>query len=117
MTHNHPTDDRSQIIRGLHSLAEFLADRPEIPVPLSIDIIVSVLPGSDRERQAEVLRIARVLGTSVDAEAMTYGHHRASVSFGPVTYRAVAVTDSARAQWDALMSYDNAVIPDAPKGA
>ncbi|MBN6057207.1 hypothetical protein JYK22_35110, partial [Nonomuraea sp. RK-328] len=112
MIHNNRTDDhRAQLIHGLRALAAFLETRPDLPVPHDIDVMVSIRHDSAHESMGEVQRIAQILGTPADLDK-TSGHSRASLSFGPVCYRAVAISDASRARWTALMSYQDSVRPD-----
>ncbi|GAA3168042.1 hypothetical protein [Nonomuraea roseoviolacea] len=111
------SEHRAQIVDGLRALAAFLDSRPDLPLPQGIDVMVSIRHGDDPERQAEIHRIARILGTSIDSDAMSYGHHRATLSFGPVCYQAVAISDASRARWAALMSYQDSILPDPSEGA
>jgi hypothetical protein len=106
-----PNDDRAALITGLRGLADFLATHPDVPVPPGYhETIVHVFPGgqSDAERCAEVDRVAAVLGTPA-ADPDHCGHYATDRTFGPVTYRVLAISDAHRADYHAQMSYFGAV--------
>ncbi|ETK33389.1 hypothetical protein [Microbispora sp. ATCC PTA-5024] len=107
------TDDhRSAFTAGLRALADFLAANPAVPVPRSLDVLHFPHRATDAEMCAEVDRIAALLGPSIDPNERGNGHYTASVRFGPVEYRAVAILAARRAQYEAHMSYEGSVQPD-----
>ncbi|MEV4112392.1 hypothetical protein [Nonomuraea sp. NPDC049695] len=108
---------RVRLIDGLRTLAAYLEDRPELPVPHDSKVAVSVLYGTDDEKEAEVKRIACLIGSALDPEALSHGHLTAKVSFGPVQYSVTAITEAATARWDGWWSYRDAISPDPPAGA
>lgn len=103
-----PTIDpsaRAEFIAGLRRLAAFLAAHPAVPVPSWADI--TVMPrGDEQARQAAVDRIAELIGSPVSDSGNLYQTVR---DFGPITYRALALPDQDRRDWEALMTYDGAV--------
>jgi hypothetical protein len=83
-------DERSRLIDGLHAVAQFLHDHPDIPAPRWADVLVFPPDSStDEEKRAEVDVIASRIGA--ETSESTGGHYFCSVSFGPVEYRAVAI--------------------------
>jgi hypothetical protein len=84
--------DRAAWVAGLRDLAGFLAAHPDVPVPPAYHTqgICEFPEGdSDAERRAGVDRAAAALG--VQAAESRGGHYKASASFGPVEYVAVAI--------------------------
>ena len=89
-------DERARLIRGLHDLAEFLDQNPEVPAPRWADLMVFPPAGSDAAMFADVDVIAELIGTTAsDADSLA-GHYTATRHFGPVEYRAIAIPNSAR---------------------
>ncbi|MQA86725.1 MAG: hypothetical protein GEV03_19370 [Streptosporangiales bacterium] len=115
MTLFHP-GHHARLVAGLRALADFLETRPELPAPLTVDATVFVSEDADEAMRAEVERVAAQIGSTVDNGCSAHGHYRTSVAFGPVQYRAVAVLASARARYDALLSYSGAVVSESDEG-
>jgi hypothetical protein len=84
-------DERGRLIAGLRALAEFLQDHPGVPAPRWVDVYVFPPRGTDEQMRAEIDQIAVRIGTVVTDDA-DHGHHAASRYFGPVQYRAVAIS-------------------------
>ncbi|GAA5082395.1 hypothetical protein HNP84_003922 [Thermocatellispora tengchongensis] len=105
-------DTRKALINGLHDLADFFETNPDVPVP-QYGITASYFPyrGPDEEITGEVDRIAALLGSSIDPESLPHGHYKTHISFGPVTYEAVAILAARRARHDAAASYYGCVTP------
>jgi len=82
-------DERSRLIDGLRALAQFLHDHPEVPAPRWADILLFPLDGTDEEKRAEIDMIASHIGA--EPREIVSGHYSASLYFGPVQYRAVAI--------------------------
>jgi hypothetical protein len=82
-------DERSRLISGLHALAEFLHDHPQVPVPRWADMLVFPPNGPDEAERAEIDVIASHIGA--DTSESANGHYSCSIFFGPVEYRAVAI--------------------------
>lgn len=101
---------RRDMARGLRELADRLDSCPAIPAPYTLDVLVFPPSGSDAGIFAEIDRIAALLGVAAKDETGRHGHYTASKSFGPVTYRAVAVPSRSRAYHDARNSYTGNVI-------
>lgn len=108
MNDNH----RCALIAGLRALADFLDANPAVPVPHSVNVLHFPPRATDAEICADVDRIAELLGTSIDLRERQYGHYAASICFGPVEYRAVAILAARRAEHEAHMSYEGCVQPD-----
>ncbi|WP_433513570.1 hypothetical protein ACQP2T_60100 [Nonomuraea sp. CA-143628] len=117
MSARNRTDHRTRLIEGLRALADFLEDRPELPVPDMVHATVCVLHGSEEERKAEVERIGRLIGMPLNPADADLGYHSAEVRFGPLLYGAMTATEARRARTNALMSYQDCVSPDLPPGA
>jgi hypothetical protein len=84
-------DERDRLIAGLCALAAFLQDHPDVPAPRWADVYVFPPHGADEQMRAEIDRIAARIGTVVTDDA-NHGHYAASRHFGPVQYRAVAIS-------------------------
>src|SRR5437879_1482405 len=82
-------DDRNRLIGGLRALAQFLNDHPDVPAPRWADVLVFPPDGTDEEERAEIDVIASRIGAE-PVETIS-GHYSASLGFGPVRYRAVAI--------------------------
>jgi hypothetical protein len=88
MTYANSTE-RTELIRGLRGLADYLESNPQVPAP--IYSTVYVFPSDDdwAEKCADIEVIAELLG--VPAGITGGGHYVVTRSFGPVEYRAVAI--------------------------
>lgn len=83
-------DERVRLIAGLCDLVTFLEHNPEAPAPRTITIHVFPPAGmTDAECRAEVDAIAARIGAGTRESAG--GHYTASLHFGPVEYRPVAI--------------------------
>jgi len=103
---------RTDLIAGLHALADFLDANPALPVPaLSADLLVHVR-GTDAEQRTEVDRVAGLLGVSVEDQTARGGHYTAARDFGPVEYRCVAIPAKVMALHEARQSYARSIIPN-----
>ncbi|WP_405394673.1 hypothetical protein [Microbispora hainanensis] len=102
-------DHRAALIAGLRALADFLDANPAVPVPYSVNVLHFPHRATDAEMCAEVDRIAELLGAPINQE---FGHYGASVRFGPVEYKAVAILAARRAEYEAHMSYEGCIQPD-----
>lgn len=87
-------DERSRLIAGLRALAAFLQDHPDVPAPRWADLYVFPPRDADEQMRAEIDQIAARIGTVVTDDA-NHGHYAASRHFGPVQYRAVAISGHA----------------------
>lgn len=105
------TKDRNAIITGLRDLADFLDARPDIPITGCVPLYHFAARGTDADQRAEIEQIAALLGTPIEAQT-PYGHYVTTISFGPIQYRAVAITAAARARHDADDSYRGCIQPD-----
>lgn len=99
---------RTTLIAGLRALADFLDANPAVPVPRSVNVLHFPHGATDVEICAEVDHIAELLGAPVNQE---FGHYGASVHFGPVEYKAVAILAARRAQYEADRSYEGCIQP------
>jgi hypothetical protein len=81
--------ERGCLIAGLRALADFLQDHPDVPAPRWADIYVFPPHGRDEQMRAEIDRIAARIETVVTNNAE---HYAAARHFGPVQYRAVAIS-------------------------
>jgi hypothetical protein len=84
-------DERGRLIAGIRALAAFLQDHPDVPAPRWADVYVFPPRGTDEQMHAEIDQIAARIGTVVTDDA-DHGHYAASRHFGPVQYRAVAIS-------------------------
>jgi hypothetical protein len=84
-------DERGQLIAGFRALADFLQGHPDVPAPRWAYVYVFPPRGTDEQMQAEIDQIAARIGTGVTNDA-EHGNYAASRHFGPVQYRAVAIS-------------------------
>jgi hypothetical protein len=82
-------DERGCLIAGLCALASFLHDNPGAPAPRWADVYVFP-DGTEERMRAEIDQIAARIGTA--AEDTAHGHYAAVRHFGPVQYRAIAIS-------------------------
>ncbi|WP_019634589.1 hypothetical protein [Actinomadura atramentaria] len=100
---------RAAAVRGLRELADFLTAHPDLPPPYASDFFSPSLPRTTEEdERAEVERIAEVLG--IEAVAGD-GECSARRFFGPVKYRAFALTRASMDRYRAWSSYSGSVTP------
>jgi hypothetical protein len=85
-------DERGRLIAGLRVLADFLQDHPDVPAPRRVDVYVFPPRCADGQMRAEIDRIAACIGAEPEDDA-AYGHYAAARLFGPVQYRAVAISE------------------------
>jgi hypothetical protein len=109
------SDRRRDLITGLRDLAKLLESCPDIPAPYTLDVLIFPPDGSDVGIRAEIDRIAAILSVTANDETARHGHYTASKSFGPVMYRAVAISSRSRAFHDARNSYAGNVITPMDK--
>jgi hypothetical protein len=103
---------RAQMIVGLRTLADYLEDHPDLPVP-DYGGDVSVYPdGSEAEQRAEIDRIAAILGVNPTDNTGRDGHYTAEKTLGRITYRAVHIPSRARARHHARNSYRTNITLD-----
>ncbi|MCC5580525.1 hypothetical protein IMZ11_33395 [Microtetraspora sp. AC03309] len=107
-------DHRPRLVAGLRALADFLEANPEIPAPRNVTVHHFPKRANDAEICAEVDAIAARLGSEIDPQEREHGHYSASINFGPVSYKAVAIVAATRARHEAESSYVGCVQPDAP---
>lgn len=111
MTYANPAR-RPGVIRGLRELAAMLESCPDIPAPYTVNVLVFLPDGTDSAIFAEVNRVAALLGVPVQDDTVQHAHYTASKSFGPVSYRAIAIPSRTRAYHEAQNSYAGNVMPD-----
>jgi hypothetical protein len=85
-------DERDRLIDGLRALAAFLQDHPDVPASCWADVYVFPPRGTDEQMRAEIDQIAARIGAVVTDDTAR-GHYAASRHFGPVQYRAVAISE------------------------
>jgi hypothetical protein len=113
MTAN-PAADRAALIAGLRGLADFLEANPAVPVPAAYhEITVHYFPpdGTDEEQRAAVDAVASALGTTA-GDPDDCGHYETERAFGPVVYKALAISHERQALHKAWASYSGAVSVD-----
>jgi hypothetical protein len=109
-----PDQRRTDIIQGYRRLLDWLEAHAEVPLnEVCNEISYSVLGDDDQSERAEVDRIAAALGVEPSGTV----HYEARRAFGPVEYRATAVTSEAMARYQALNSYSGSVQPEPAKAA
>lgn len=120
MTQTDAVNRRQQLIDDLRSLATYLEEHGQVPIPRyrGLELQLSALHDSEatseREAIAEVARIAGLLEVPITVE---FGHHVAERRLGLVTYRAVAIERQVMQAHDALNSYRSNFCPDDDEGA
>jgi hypothetical protein len=100
---------QAALVRGLFEFAAFVADHPEVPLPV---VRVNIFPGGDDYvADVEIVNgVAESLG--VTAGFGGFGHYRAVRRFGPVEVQSVAITHAAMEARRPHMSYSDNVQPD-----
>ncbi|MFB4306911.1 hypothetical protein [Actinomadura sp. GTD37] len=103
-------EKRTAIIQGYRDLLDYLENHPEIPInEYYNEVSVSINDGTDQEERAEVDRIAAALGVTATGDS----HYRARRAFGPVEYKAAAITRAWMSQRDAAESYRSNIQLDS----
>jgi hypothetical protein len=95
MTYANPVE-RANLIAGLHALADFLEEHPDVPAPRWADVMVFPI-GTDAEMQTEIDEIATRLSAATIDATTSGGHYTTTHAFGPVEYKAIAIPANARA--------------------
>lgn len=94
--------DRSDVVRGLRALADFLEAHPDLPAPWHVDAPAGTIRDDEAAERAEVDRIGGILGVPATANAEGT-HYEAERDFGGgVNYRATAIT---KAHMDAYSAH------------
>ena len=91
---------RAQLIHSLHDLARWLDANPHAPVPFSVTVqYTASSPG-------EVDRIAAAIGADASRHA---GFTETERAFGPVGYKAVAISSDVKDVWaEAMQVFEDA---------
>jgi hypothetical protein len=105
---------RDQFITGLRDLADYLAANPTLPVPAYGDQITVNVNSTEDGGCFQVRQAARLLAAAVTDQTRGGGHFYTEKSFGPLTYRVVAIPDTCMARHRALWSYAGSVNPAEP---
>ncbi|GAB3712554.1 hypothetical protein [Nocardiopsis oceani] len=104
-------DLRARIIADMRSLADFLAERPDLPMSPHTSVDVSYFPRTctDQAAFAEVVEAGARLGRipAWEGEHYVVEHHR-----GAGRYRVVAIPEAVRARYRAWLSYTGHVGQD-----
>ncbi|MEU6780401.1 hypothetical protein ABZ912_14460 [Nonomuraea angiospora] len=109
---------RVQLIDGLRALADFLDAHPDVPLnswaSVSYSVTATNLNTDDRDQddveRAEVDRVAAILGVTPTLSD-NGSHYTALRTFGPVEYRATAITQEEMALHRAAGTYHGLVTP------
>ena len=108
---------RAQLLDGLRALADFLEIHPDVPTNSWVNVSYSVTAADtngegdqDEAERAEVDRVAAVLGVTPTLNG-SGSHYTAERSFGPVVYRATAITQQEMALHSAAVTYYGLVTP------
>ncbi|GAA1612532.1 hypothetical protein GCM10009733_005710 [Nonomuraea maheshkhaliensis] len=96
---------RAEFIAGLRALARFLADNPKVPVPSYGETVSVHASGTERQQHAKVDRVAELIGAPTSGGT----HYQTARDFGPITYRAIAISEQAMNEYTAALSYQGAV--------
>jgi hypothetical protein len=102
--------ERAALIRGLFELAAFVADHPELPLPIvEANIFLS---GEDYVADVDQVNdVAAALGVTAGFSG-SGANYRALRRFGPVVVKSVAIARAAAAAGRALLSYSDNIQPD-----
>ena len=106
------TATRQAFITGLRDLADYLDRHPAVPVPAYGTEIHLCASSTDDGGCAQVSHFARHTGATVENRLAYSGHYEAARSFGPVSYRIIAISDARMAMYHAESSYWGSVTPD-----
>jgi hypothetical protein len=87
-----------------------LEANPGLPVNHWVDITYNADGETDQEQRDEIDRVATILGYPPHTEA-DGDHYLVEAEFGPVKYRAVAITAAHMAAYCAASTYHGAVTP------
>jgi hypothetical protein len=90
MTYYADSTERTRLIAGLRDLATFLENSPDVPAPRWADVMVFPHNDTDDTNRAEIDAIASRIGAETSDNGR--GHYAACRFFGPVEYRAVAIS-------------------------
>lgn len=82
--------ERAELIAGLRDVATFLERSPDVPAPRWADVMVFPRNETAAEDRAEIDVIAARIG--VETHHNGRGHYTASLFFGPVEYRVIAIS-------------------------
>lgn len=91
MTYYADSTERTRLIAGLRDLAAFRESSPDVPTPRWADVMVFPHNSTDDGNRAEIDVIASRIGAETSENGG--GHYTASRFFGPVEYRAVAISE------------------------
>lgn len=92
MENTNSTDERAALVAGLHELADFLADHPDLYFPSTVSWAV----GSGADDEAGIQRIQGWLDAGFRDEwntSATAGHHGVNVRFGSLGLRFSYIED------------------------
>lgn len=102
---------RAQMAGALRALAAFIERTPDLPLPNSCELLHSVREDDDETEHREVDRIAGILGVT-PSEANGGAHYMAVRSWGPISYRAVAIAEEEMERYRAGLTYIDVVTPE-----
>lgn len=90
MTYYSDSTERAELVAGLRELAAFLEMSPDVPAPRWADVMAFPRNDTAEQDRAEIDVIAASIG--VETRDNGRGHYTASLFFGPVEYRAIAIS-------------------------
>lgn len=102
---------RAQMAGALRELAAFLERNLNLPLPNSCELLYSVMEDDDETERREVDRIAAILEVT-PSEANGGAHYMAVRSWGPISYRAVAIAEEEMERYRAGLTYIDVVKPE-----
>lgn len=104
--------ERTEMIRGLRELADYLESTEELPIPRSIEITYHAFGEDDAAERSEIDRIGAILGSNPNEEVHG-AHYVVSRSFGEhIEYRAVAINQQEMERYRAGSTYIDVVTPE-----
>jgi hypothetical protein len=89
--------ERTQLVRDLRHLADFIATHPEMPISRFGEIYFSVFAdGTDAERRAQVDYASTLLGVPATDRTPVGGFYQTGRTFGRARYELTALPDESR---------------------
>jgi hypothetical protein len=101
--------ERAELIRGLFELAAWVADHPELPLP----IVSGRVYTGDGDWQSKCRVVDQVAEALEEVAVEDDGRYTVQKAFGPIEFYSTAITCQEMAAFHAHMSYAANVQPEA----
>jgi hypothetical protein len=110
--------ERAALIRDLFALAAFVADHPELPVPVVQTRFYGPLVGDAAQRFVDQLAVVERLAAALPAEAVTDAEGRVEVvgRMGSVEVMSIAYSPESWERFEARHSYITSVVTEPVAG-